>query len=191
MVPANLTSRLVTIVGARSDGVDDEIDVCREQRAGIEMVMTLEQRAPDDGGEHRRNEELREVAQARRFELAAGDTAIDQLGQRLDAARDHSLVVELGQLRMLVPFGDEQPRNEGAARADQLLDEAEEGPFEERLYRKISGLHLPADHVEMRGDDATNNRFEQLDLGLEVEIGQTLTHPGARGNVFEPRAGES
>src|SRR6478736_3144690 len=101
------------------------------------MMMPLEQRPPDDGGEYRCDEQLRKVAQARWLELAACDPAIDEAGQRLDAARDHGLVVKLGELRMFVPFGDEQPNDESAARADELLDEAEEGTFEDRLDREI------------------------------------------------------
>ena len=92
---------------------------------------------------------------------------------------------------MLVPFGDQEPHDEGAARADELLDEGEEGAFEEVLDGEVGRLHLLADHLEMRGDDAADHRLEQLDLGLEVEIGQALAHLGARGDVFEPRAGEA
>ena len=92
---------------------------------------------------------------------------------------------------MLVSFGDQEPHDEGAARADDVLDEAKEGAFEEVLDAEVGGLHLLADHLEMRSDDAADHRLEQLDLGLEVEIGQALAHLGTRGDVFEPRAGEA
>ena len=72
-----------------------------------------------------------------------------------------------------------------------ILDEVEERAFEELLDAEVGRLHLLADHLEMRGDDAADHRLEQLDLGLEIEIGQPLAHLGARGDVFEPRAGEA
>ena len=99
--------------------------------------MALEQPAPDDGGEHRREQQLRIVAQRRRLELAALDAAIDQPRHGLDAARDDLLVIEGGELGMLVPFGDEQPRDERALGADELLDEGEERALEERLDRQV------------------------------------------------------
>ena len=67
----------------------------------------------------------------------------------------------------------------------------EEGTLEEVLDGEVGRFHLLADHLEMRGDDAADHRLEQLDLGLEIEIGQPLAHLGARGDVFEPRAGEA
>ena len=73
----------------------------------------------------------------------------------------------------------------------QLLDEGEERTFEESSDERSVVSMRCADHVEMRGDDAADHRLEQLDLGLEVEIGQALAHLGARGDVFEPRAGEA
>src|SRR4249919_1329109 len=43
----------------------------------------------------------------------------------------------------------------------------------------------------MRGNDAADHRLEQLDLGLEVEIGETLAHLGAGGDILEPRLGKA
>ena len=94
---------------------------------------------------HRREEKLRIVAQRRRLELAALDAAIDQARHGLDAARDHLLVIEGGEFRMLVPFGDQKPRDEGALGADQLLDEGEERALEKRLDRQL-GLFHPLSH---------------------------------------------
>jgi hypothetical protein len=59
-----------------------------EQRVGIEMMMALEQRAPDDGKQHRSDDELGEVPQMRRLELAARNPAIDEGLERLAALGD-------------------------------------------------------------------------------------------------------
>ena len=153
--------------------------------------MPLEQRAPNDGRQRRRHEQLRKVAQARRLEFAALDAAIDETRQGVDPARDHRLEIEGGELRMLVPFGDQEPRDEGALGADQLLDEGEEGALQKVLDRELGRLHPLADHVEMGGDDAADHRLEQLDLGLEIEIGQALAHLRPGGDVLEPRSGKA
>ncbi len=50
-----------------------------KQRVGIEMMMALEQGAPDHGKQRRRDDELRIVAQRRGLELAALNTAIDEV----------------------------------------------------------------------------------------------------------------
>ena len=92
---------------------------------------------------------------------------------------------------MLVALGDQEPHDEGAARAGKLLDEGEEGAFEEFLGGELGGLHALAEHLEMRGDDAADHRLEQLDLGLEVEIGEALAHLGAGGDVLEPCLGKA
>ena len=88
---------------------------------------------------------------------------------------------------MLVPLGDEKPRDEGALRRDELLNESEERAFEERLDRHVGLFHLFADDVEMRGDDAAHYRLEQLFLGFEIEIGQALRHASARRHVLDLR----
>src|SRR5262245_14204365 len=155
------------------------------------MMVPLEQRAPENCHQHRRDEQLREVAQARGPKLATLDAAIDELRERLDSARDHVLVVELGELGMLVPFGDEKPHDNGAARTDEFLNETEERALEQRLDREVRRLDLLADHLEMRGDNAADYRLEQLDLGLEVEIGESLAHFGAGGHVLKSRPGKA
>src|SRR6185437_16423811 len=104
-------------------------------------MMAFEQVTPEDGGDDRREQKLRIVAQRRGFELAALDAAVDQARHGLDAARDHLLVIEGGELRMLVPFRNEKPGDEGALGADQLLDEGEERPLEKGLDRQLGLLH--------------------------------------------------
>ena len=173
------------------DGIDEEIDIGGEQLVGIEVVVALEQRAPQDRHQHRRHEQLRIVAQGRRLELAALDAAIDEAPHRLEPARDDVLVVELRELWVLVALGDQEPHDEGAARAGKLLDEGQERAFEEFLGGELGGLHALAEHLEMRGDDAADHRLEQLDLGLEVEIGEALAHLGAGGDVLEPCLGKA
>src|SRR5665648_865546 len=156
---------------------------------GVEMVMMLEQRTPDYGHEHRRDEKLRVIAQACLAELAARDATIDQPAQGLEPTRDDIVEVEGGELGMLVAFGNQQTHDDHAPRAHQLLDEFDERPFEEVFDGERGRLHLVADHVEMGGDDAAHHRLEQLFLGLEVEIGETLGDFRARRHVLEPRAG--
>src|SRR4029077_7932730 len=46
-------------------------------------------------------------------------------------------------------------------------------------------LHPLTDRVEMCGDDAAHHRLEQLFLGLEIEIRQTLAHAGAGGDILD------
>ena len=98
----------------RPDRIGQELDIGGEQPVGIEVMVPLEQGAPKDRGERRRDQQLRKLAQARLAKLAALDAAVDQPGERLDAARDHLVVIEFGELGMLVSFGDHQPRDEGA-----------------------------------------------------------------------------
>src|SRR5262249_15788840 len=122
--------------------------------------------------------------------LATLDAAIDELRERLDPARDHILVVELGELGMLVPFGDEKPHDNGAPRTDELLNEMEERPLEQRLDREVRRLDLLAYHLEMRSDNAADHRLEQLDLGLEVKIGKAFAHLCPGRDILKPRAGK-
>src|SRR5262249_53048426 len=157
----------------------------------VEMMVPLEQRAPENCQQHRRDEKLREVAQARGPKLATLDAAIDELRERLDPARDHILVVELGELGMLVPFGDEKPHDNGAARTDELLNEMEERTLEQRLDREVRRLDLFADHLEMRGDNAADHRLEQLDLGPEVKIRKAFAHLCPGRDIFKSRAGKA
>ncbi len=157
-----------------------------EQLVGVEVVVPLEKRAPKDRRQHRCDEKLRELAQVRWPKLTLCDAAVDQASQRLDPMRDHMLEIEGSQFGMLGAFGDQEPRDGCAAREDKLLDEGEEWAFEEILRRHVGGLHLPADGIEVRRDDAPHHRLEQLFLGLEVEIGQALADAGARGDVLEP-----
>ena len=173
----------------RPDRIGQELDIGGEQSVSVEVMVPLEQGAPKDRGERRRDQQLRKLAQARLAKLAALDAAVDQPGQRLDAARDHLVVIEFGELGMLVPFGDQQPRDEGALGADEFLEEGEERTLEKCLGRQRGRLHPLAHHVEMRGDHALDDRPEQRLLGLEVEIGQPLAHPRARGHVLEPGPG--
>src|SRR5215471_20256364 len=111
------------LVGRRTNGLNEEIDIGSEQSVGIEMMVPLEQRTPEDCQQYRRDKKLREVAQARGPKLATLDAAIDELSERLDPARDNVLVVKLGELGMLVPFGDEKPHDNGAAGTDEFLNE--------------------------------------------------------------------
>jgi hypothetical protein len=86
-------------------------------------------------------------------------------------------------------FGDEEARNQHAARTDELLDKSEERSLEESFARQVRCEHALAHGVEERCDDAADDGLEQLFLGLEVEIGEALAHFGARGDVFEPGRG--
>ena len=157
-----------------------------KERVGIEMMMALDQGAPDDGKQDRSDDELRKVAQRRRLEFAALDPAIDESLERLPALCDDVVVVEFCELGMLVTLGDKQARDQHAARLNELLDEREERSFEERLARQIRRQHALAHGVEEWRDDAADDGLEQLFLGLEVEIGQALAHFGPCGHVFEP-----
>ena len=70
---------------------------CKE-RVGIEMMMALDQGAPDDGKQDRGDDELRKVAQRRRLEFAALDPAIGQLERHFDGA-DPTVRAGLARLR--------------------------------------------------------------------------------------------
>ena len=49
-----------------------------EQLVGVEVMVPLEQRPPQDRREHRCDEKLRELAQVRRPKLTPLDAAVDQ-----------------------------------------------------------------------------------------------------------------
>src|SRR4029079_15651553 len=89
---------------------------------------------------------------------------------------------------MLVPFADKEARDHGAPRLHQLLDEGEERAFDEFLGGKSRDFDLTADRAEGRRVDALHHRFEQFDLGLEVEIGEAFAHARTRGDILKPRA---
>ena len=84
-----------TLAGRRLTALDQQIDIGGEQPVGVEVMVALEQRAPQDRHQHRRHEQLRIVAQGCRLELAALDAAIDEARHRLEPARDDVLVIEL------------------------------------------------------------------------------------------------
>ena len=102
------------------------------------------------------------------------------------ALSDDLVVVEFGELGVLVALGDEEARDQHPARQDELLKEGEERSLEERLAGEVGREHALAHGVEQRRDDAADDGLEQLFLGLEVDIGQALADFGARGNVLEP-----
>src|SRR5262245_8758124 len=99
--------------------------------------MTLEQRAPNNGEQDRRDEELGKVAQSGRPELAALDPAVDERSHSLARFDDDLVVVELGELGVLVAFGDEKARDQHPARKHELLQESEERPLEEGLAGEV------------------------------------------------------
>src|SRR5262245_8002323 len=112
-----------------------------EQLVGIEVMMTLEQRAPHDGKEDRRDQELGKVAQSGRPELAALNPAIDELSHRLARLGDDLVVIKFGELRVLVALGDEKARDQHAARKHELLQEGEERSLEEGLAGQVGAEH--------------------------------------------------
>jgi len=159
-----------------------------EQPIGVEVPVRLEQRAPENGREHRRDDELRKVPERRLPKFSALHPSVDQSLQRLQSARDDVLEVELRQLRMFVTFANQEACDHGAPRLHQLLDEGEERAFDEFLSWKRRGFDLTADRIEGRRDDALHYRLEQLDLGLEVEVGKAFAHLRPGGDILKPRA---
>src|SRR6185437_1825459 len=99
--------RLLLRAGS-SDRVEQKIDVRLEQPIGVEVPVRLEQRAPENGREHRRDDELRKVPERRLPKFSALHSSVDQSLQSLQPTRDDMFEIELSQLWMLVPFADQE-----------------------------------------------------------------------------------
>ena len=155
-----------------------------DQLVGIERSIR-EYDAPYDRHHDRGDEKLRQFVDRALAELAVRDPALKYPAQRAEPAGRDVIPVVLNEIGVLRRLRDHQADDHARRRAWQAFHECEQGPTNKGFGTEFRAVQRAGQFVDARRDDAADDRLEQLLLGLEIQVQETLADARPPGDFLD------